>query len=74
MSRFEHLPSCGVGLGKLGQIDEAPSPISKASLSTTGEMSSLLRVEGVPMNVSEACWDVILVDAPAGYNLVRATA
>jgi hypothetical protein len=31
-----------------------------------GDASALLRVDGVPANVSTSRWDVILVDGPAG--------
>ena len=73
MSRFERLPNCGVGLQRLGggaaaAAAEAPAVevALLAAAALNGDASALLRVDGVPANVSSSRWDVILVDGPAG--------
>jgi hypothetical protein len=65
MERFKRLPNCGVGLQNVG-LTYTKGATSTVAAETSGDASALLRIDGIPLNVSTTHWDVILIDGPAG--------
>jgi len=74
MERFKRLPNCGVGLQNVGATYSRGASFSPAAAVATasaggdsnGDSTALLRIDGIPQNVSTVRWDVILIDGPAG--------
>lgn len=68
MERFKRLQNCGVGLQSVGATYTRGAGSSPASAGgdLAGDSTALLRIDGIPQNVSTVHWDVILIDGPAG--------